>query len=95
MICRAGAIEVASSSDKADQVPGRGRLAAQCRAAAPGLLLAAVAVLTLLGTSGLPLGNARHLGPAAMPDMLAALLLVLGIVIAIERTLARRIGGDQ
>jgi len=64
------------------------------RAAGPGLLLSAVAVLALVGASGLPLGTAQHPGPAAASNMLAALLFILGIVVAAEGLLQRRFGGD-
>jgi hypothetical protein len=63
------------------------------RAAGPGLVIVAIAVVALLGLRGLAFGTAQHLGPAALPDILAALLLILGVAVAIEGLLGRRIHG--
>jgi len=54
------------------------------RSASGGLSIALIAVVALVGVSGLPFGTAEQPGPAAVPAILAALLLVLGIIIAIE-----------
>ena len=64
-------------------------------AVAAGLIIAAIAALALFDARGLPLGTAQHPGPAAAPDVLAALLLILGIIVAIEGFLRRRIDGGK
>jgi hypothetical protein len=65
------------------------------RSIGPGLLLAAIAVLALIGARGLPVGTRSHIGPGAVPDVLAALLLVLGLVVAAERFSQRSIAGEE
>jgi peptidoglycan/LPS O-acetylase OafA/YrhL len=52
-----------------------------------GLGIVLVAVIALAGTAGLEFGTAEHPGPAAVPVVLAAILFVLGIVVAIEELL--------
>jgi len=64
-------------------------------AVAAGLIAAAIAALALFDARGLPLGTAQHPGPAAAPDVLAALLFMLGIIVAIEGWLRPRTDGGE
>jgi hypothetical protein len=63
------------------------------REVSPGAVLAAIAALALLSGYGLPVGTGPHPGPGAMPDVVAALLFILGIVVAVEGYFQRQIGG--
>ena len=62
------------------------------RAVSAGLLISAIAVLALFGASELSLGTVQHPGPGAASDLLATLLFILGIVVAAEALVQRRIG---
>jgi peptidoglycan/LPS O-acetylase OafA/YrhL len=57
------------------------------RRASGGLGIALIALVALAGTAGLEFGTVEHPGPAAVPVILAAILFVLGIVVAIEELL--------
>jgi hypothetical protein len=67
------------------------------RRASGGLSIALIAAVALAGTAGLEFGTAEHPGPAAVPVILAAILLVLGIIVAVEELLqgAPRPNGDR
>lgn len=87
-----------NSDGKVGQMSERGGpVAHRCAwcAAGPGILLAAVGVLALYSARELPVGTAWHLGPGAMSDVLAVLLLILSIVVAIEGLLRRQGGGGM
>jgi len=60
-----------------------------------GGVLAAVAALALYDARNLPPGTAMLPGPGAAPDILAALLFILGIILAIQSFLRRRSGGGK
>ena len=62
--------------------------------AGPGLTIMAIAALALFGAHSLPLGTAERVGPGAAPTILAALLLVLGIIVAAQALLRPRPDGD-
>jgi hypothetical protein len=53
--------------------------------AVPGAALAAVAALAFYSVYGLSNGTAVHIGPGLIPAILAALLFILGLLVAIER----------
>jgi hypothetical protein len=65
------------------------------RRATPGVLLAAVAALAFYGAHRLSYGTAAHSGPGLVPTVLAALLFILGLVVAIEGLWQRPIGGEE
>jgi hypothetical protein len=74
-------------------VPAGATAQQQWYAAGPGLVMVAVAVAALLDLRSIPFGTAIHLGPGAVPGVLAAALLVLGVVIAVERLFGQPAGG--
>jgi|HubBroStandDraft_4_1064222.scaffolds.fasta_scaffold211961_2 hypothetical protein len=63
--------------------------------AVPGAALAAVAALAFYSVYGLSNGTAVHIGPGRIPAILAALLFILGLVVAIERLWHHPIGGEE
>ena len=65
------------------------------RAAGAGLSIITIAAVAFFGAIGLPLGTAQHPGPGAAPDVLSAILFILGIVVAIEGLVRTRIGGGK
>ncbi len=54
------------------------------RGIVPGAVLVAIAGLTLYSGSVLPPGTGMHPGPGAAPDIVAALLFILGIIVAVD-----------
>ena len=60
-------------------------LKSKWRRAVPGMVLAAVATLAIYSAHGLSYGTAVHVGPGAIPAILAALLFIFGIAVAAER----------
>jgi hypothetical protein len=80
----------------AGSAPAPARATAQQRrwcVAGPGLVIAAIAVAALVDLRGVLFGTAIHLGPSALPTVLAALLLILGVIIAVERLFGQPAGG--
>jgi hypothetical protein len=65
------------------------------RRAVPGAVLAAVAALAFYSVHGLSYGTAEHVGPGFVPAILAALLFILGVVVAIEGLWHHPIGGEE
>ncbi|MGP0091950.1 MAG: hypothetical protein ACLPKB_18640 [Xanthobacteraceae bacterium] len=63
------------------------------RGVIPGVLLLAIAGLTLYAGRDLPAGSeGGHLGPGALPNFLSATLFGLGMIIAVEGFFRRRTG---
>jgi hypothetical protein len=92
----AGAIGMPHLDGEIDESSVSGRSAAAARAGwrdiAPGLLLAAVAGLAYFSVRNLPGSTDGVLGPGSMPRILAAILFVLGAVVAVEGFSGRRAG---
>jgi hypothetical protein len=65
------------------------------RRAVPGAVLAAGAALAFYSAHGLTYGTAAHVGPGLVPAVLAALLFILGLVVAAEGFWQRPIGGGE
>jgi hypothetical protein len=65
------------------------------RKAVPGAVLAAVAALATYSAYGLSYGTAAHVGPGAIPAILAALLFILAPAVAAERLWQRLNGGEE
>ena len=63
--------------------------------AVPGGALVAIAALALYAGRGLSQGSAGDPGPGAVPGILATLLLILGLIVAIEGLLQLQIGGGE
>lgn len=61
------------------------------RGIAPGVLLVVVAGLAYFSVRNLPGPAGDMLGPGPMPRILAAILLVLGTVVAVEGFVGRRV----
>jgi hypothetical protein len=60
-----------------------------------GAALAAVAASAFYGAHGLSIGTAIHAGPGLVPTILAALLFILGLLVAIKGLWQRPIDGEE
>jgi hypothetical protein len=65
------------------------------RRAVPGAVLIAIAALTFYAGRGLSHGTAEHVGPGFVPAILTALLLILGLAVAVERLWQPPAGGEE
>jgi hypothetical protein len=96
----AGAIGMPHPDGESDESSVSGRSAAVPDAAAragwrdiaPGVLLVAIAGLAYFSLRNLPGSTDGGLGPGSMPRILAAILFVLGAVVAVEGFIGRRAG---
>jgi hypothetical protein len=96
----AGAIGMPHPDGERDESSDSGRSAAApdaearagWRAIAPGLLLVVIAGLAYFSLRNLPGSTDGGLGPGSMPRILAAILFVLGAVVAVEAFVGRRVG---
>ena len=93
----AGAIGMPHPDGERDEPSLSGRSAAVPDAAgwpgiAPGLLLVAIAGLGYFSVRNLPGSTDGVLGAGSMPCILAAILFVLGAVVAVEGFVGRRAG---
>ena len=70
-------------------------LESRWRQAVPGAVLVAVSVLAFFSVRGLSYGTAAHVGPGVVPTVLAALLFILGLVVAIQGFWQSPIGGEE
>jgi hypothetical protein len=94
----AGAIGMPHPDGERDESSIAGRPAAVPDAGwcdiAPGVLLVVIAGLAYFSLRNLPGSTDGGLGPGSMPRILAALLFVLGAVVAVEGFVGRRVGAS-